>query len=101
MEGPSINDQDLMGITPRMVYTLFESVAEADEKLEFTVKVSVLEIYLEKIRDLINTDCDNLQVRENKEKGVWVDGATEIYVTAPEDIFEVLEVVSTLLYPSK
>ena len=37
-----------------MVEDIFNSIAEADESLEFLVQVSYVEIYREKIQDLLN-----------------------------------------------
>ena len=43
----------LIGIIPRMMDCLFEQIINANEDLEFTVKCSMLEIYNEKLHDLI------------------------------------------------
>ena len=80
----------MKGIVPRMVKTIFELVENADENIEFTVKVSYLEIYMEKIRDLLDPIKNNLPIRENKLKGIYVDGATEVYVSAEEDVMNVI-----------
>lgn len=40
----------MMGIIPRMVRTVFNRIETANENIEFTVKVSMMEIYMEKIR---------------------------------------------------
>ena len=37
-----------------MVEALFDAVSEADESIEFTFKVTYVEIYMEKIRDLLD-----------------------------------------------
>lgn len=37
-----------------MVGTLFSHIGQSSESLEFRIKISVVEIYLEKIRDLLN-----------------------------------------------
>ena len=50
MEG-NIHDSNLKGIIPRSVEALFDGVEEADENIEFTFKISFVEIYMEKIRD--------------------------------------------------
>jgi Kinesin motor domain len=42
------------GIIPRVVEALFTAVTEADESIEFTFKVTYVEIYMEKIRDLLD-----------------------------------------------
>jgi kinesin family protein 5 len=44
-----------MGIVPRMMNYIFEQIMQADEKIEFTVKVSFIEIYLEKLNDLLDS----------------------------------------------
>jgi kinesin family protein 5 len=33
---------------------------------------------------------NNLQVREEKNKGIWVEGATEVYVTNEQEVLEVI-----------
>jgi kinesin family protein 5 len=37
-----------------MVEGIFDGMRNAEEHIEFTVRVSVVEIYMEKIRDLLN-----------------------------------------------
>jgi kinesin family protein 5 len=64
-----------------MVRTVFARIDTANEHLEFTVKISMIEIYMEKIRDLLDPKKDNLKVREEKNKGVYVSDVTETYVT--------------------
>jgi kinesin family protein 5 len=54
MEGPSFFDRELMGVNPRMVETIFAHVMDADENSEFILKCSMIEIYMERIRDLLN-----------------------------------------------
>mmetsp|Transcript_525 Transcript_525/g.1387 ORF Transcript_525/g.1387 Transcript_525/m.1387 type:complete len:912 (-) Transcript_525:8-2743(-) len=88
--GKGMEDPEMKGIVPRIVMDIFSAVAEADENLEFMVKVSFLEIYMEKIRDLLDVSRNNLRVREDKTKGVWVEGATEVYVGCEEDVMDVL-----------
>ena len=53
MQGPDIEDLELQGIIPRMVRTVFNRIETASENIEFTVKVSMIEIYNERIRDLL------------------------------------------------
>ena len=51
--GGNIDDQETKGMTPRLVERIFEQITSAPGHLEFTVKVSFMEIYMEKIRDLL------------------------------------------------
>ena len=88
--GKGMEDQAMQGIVPRMAMNVFYAVEEADEDLEFIVKVSFLEIYMERIRDLLDPSKANLKVREDKVKGIWVEGATEVYCSCDDDVMNVL-----------
>ena len=59
MEGVR-TDPNLKGIIPRMFDFLFECIAKADEDIEFNIKCSYLEIYMEKIMDLLDAKKTNL-----------------------------------------
>lgn len=72
MQGPDIDDIEMQGIIPRMVRTVFSRIENADENIEFTVKVSMCEIYNEKIKDLQNPKQNNLKIHEEKGKGVYI-----------------------------
>jgi kinesin family protein 5 len=57
MMGDMENDS-LKGLTPRIVEKIFDTIANSSSDLEFTVKVSFMEIYMERIKDLLNrTSC--------------------------------------------
>ena len=92
MEG-NIKVQGQEGIIPRSVEALFSAVIEADENIEFTFKVSYVEIYMEKIRDLLDPNRlkNNLTVREDKVSGVYIAGVTEEYVTSQEELYELMQ----------
>ena len=53
MEGV-INDPNKQGIIPRIVNDIFNHIYSMEENLEFHIKVSYFEIYLDKIRDLLD-----------------------------------------------
>ena len=90
MEGPDHHDEELKGMLPRMFESLFQLIEEADESVEFTVKVSFLEIYMEKIMDLLNPKKSNLTVRKDPNQGVFVKDSTEVYVNNSEEMFGVM-----------
>jgi kinesin family protein 5 len=87
-QGHAVN----MGITPRMVTTVFDIIDNASENLEFTVKVSFCEIYMEKISDLLDPSKENMKIRENKNKGVYIADLSETYVTGDFDVHELLRI---------
>merc|ERR1719340_71772 len=90
MEG-IIDDPDLQGIIPRIVNDIFNHIYSMEENLEFHIKVSYFEIYMDKIRDLLDPSKVNLAVHEDKNKSVYVKGATERVVSSPEEVLEVIE----------
>lgn len=93
MEG-DITSENGKGIIPRAVEALFQGVVESDENIEFTFRVSYVEIYLEKIRDLLDEHRTktNLAIREDKLKGVYIAGVTEEYVTSVEELLQIMHV---------
>lgn len=55
LKGPDIIDTDeKLGIIPRAMNYLFSSIMNSSEDIEFNVKVSFLELYNEKLQDLID-----------------------------------------------
>lgn len=53
MEGV-LGDEKMQGIIPRIVSDIFNHIYSMDSSLEFQIKVSYFEIYLDKIRDLLD-----------------------------------------------
>lgn len=51
--GADIDSEELKGIIPRITEQIFTSIVESEPHLEYLVKVSYMEIYLERIRDLL------------------------------------------------
>ena len=92
MQG-EMNNNSTQGIIPRMIEHVFDFI-HSQEGTEFMIKVSMIEIYLEKIRDLLDLSRVNLQVRENFSKGIYVDGCSERYVGCPEDVYAALKIGS-------
>uniref|UniRef100_A0A6Q2YK97 Kinesin-like protein n=1 Tax=Esox lucius TaxID=8010 RepID=A0A6Q2YK97_ESOLU len=90
MEG-KLHDSHLMGIIPRIARDIFDHIYSMDENLEFHIKVSYFEIYLDKIRDLLDVSKTNLAVHEDKNKVPYVKGCTERFVSSPEEVMDVID----------
>ncbi|KAI8142851.1 kinesin heavy chain [Fennellomyces sp. T-0311] len=90
MMGADIDDEKTKGITPRIVEQIFASIMAAPSNIEFTVKVSYMEIYMEKVRDLLNPSRDNLPIHEDKQKGIYVKDLLEVYVGSSDEVYEVM-----------
>jgi len=80
------------GLTPRIVEKIFDHIYDSDEDAEFSVCISYVEIYLEKIRDLLNPEEENLKLREGGHKsGIWIQGVTEVYASCYEDVLGIMK----------
>uniref|UniRef100_A0AAY4CDB9 Kinesin-like protein n=1 Tax=Denticeps clupeoides TaxID=299321 RepID=A0AAY4CDB9_9TELE len=90
MEG-KLHDPQLMGIIPRIAQDIFDHIYSMDENLEFHIKVSYFEIYLDKIRDLLDVSKTNLAVHEDKNRVPFVKGCTERFVSSPEEVLDVID----------
>ncbi|XP_060705799.1 kinesin-like protein KIF13A isoform X4 [Hemiscyllium ocellatum] len=80
---------DVPGLIPRLCGALFGRVSkEESESHTFKVEVSYMEIYNEKVRDLLDPKGSRhtLKVREHKVLGPYVDGLSQLAVTCFEDI---------------
>ncbi|EAS37515.3 kinesin heavy chain [Coccidioides immitis RS] len=90
MMGSDIDDDEGKGIIPRIVEQMFTSIMTSPGNIEYTVRVSYMEIYMERIRDLLLPQNDNLPVHEEKSRGVYVKGLLEIYVSSVQEVYEVM-----------
>lgn len=75
------------GILPQIVYQIFKPI----EITKFDIKVSYYEIYMDKIRDLLDVSKVNLRVHEDKNRVPYVKGATECSVNSPQNVFDKIE----------
>lgn len=91
MQGPNIDDVEMQGIIPRMVRTVFNRIETASENIEFSVKVSMCEIYNEKIRDLFDPRKDNLKIHEEKSKGVYIQDITERWCVDETEVYGLMK----------
>lgn len=90
MMGSSIDDEEGRGVIPRIVEQIFASIMTSPSTIEYTVRVSYMEIYMERIRDLLQPVNDNLPIHEEKNRGVYVKGLLEIYVSTVQEVYEVM-----------
>jgi kinesin family protein 5 len=91
MMGSDIEDMNNRGVIPRMVNSVFEQINDSSEAIEFTVKVGYCEIYMEKIKDLLDPVKINLKIKEDRTKGVYIDDLMEDYVSNEEEVFELMK----------
>jgi len=85
-----IDNQEEQGIVPRMVKSVFERIQQASESIEFTVKVSMLEIYCENLKDLLNPIKDKMIIKQDPIKGIFIPDLTEKYISEANDIYKIM-----------
>ncbi|KAM6265966.1 kinesin-like protein KIF11 [Porphyrio hochstetteri] len=87
-------EDPLAGIIPRTLHQIFEKLTE--NGTEFSVKVSLLEIYNEELFDLLNPTPDvgeRLQMFDDprNKRGVIIKGLEEITVHNKNEVYQILE----------
>uniref|UniRef100_A0A671V171 plus-end-directed kinesin ATPase n=1 Tax=Sparus aurata TaxID=8175 RepID=A0A671V171_SPAAU len=82
------------GIIPMLCEDLFEKINEDSnkEELSYSVEVSYMEIYCERVRDLLNPkNKGNLRVREHPLMGPYVEDLSKLAVTSYTDIADLMD----------
>jgi kinesin family protein 5 len=108
----SSSDGDQYGLTPLIIRDIFAGFARAPSSQSFTIRVSYVEVYLERVKDLLSpsfhgpeaptpskttpnsgqvANPDNLQLRsvaasEAAAKSVYIAGCSEYYCSCEEDV---------------
>lgn len=75
-----------------MVRHVFNSIAKAYENIEFRIKVSITELYMEKLRDLLDQNKLDLKIRSDKKRGVFIEDITEKYISSPDEVYQLIEI---------
>ncbi|XP_014260250.1 kinesin-like protein unc-104 isoform X2 [Cimex lectularius] len=81
------------GIIPQICKDLFDRIRNTtSEDLRYSVEVSYMEIYCERVRDLLNPkNKGNLRVREHPLLGPYVEDLSKLAVTNYEDIHNLID----------
>lgn len=82
------------GVIPKICQTMFNRIAtiQQDTALTCTVEVSYLEIYNERVRDLLNpSNKGNLKVREHPSTGPYVEDLAKLVVRSFEEIENLMD----------
>ncbi|XP_031650089.1 kinesin-like protein KIF1B isoform X7 [Oncorhynchus tshawytscha] len=81
------------GIIPLLCEELFEKINDNNkDEISFSVEVSYMEIYCERVRDLLNPkNKGNLRVREHPLLGPYVEDLSKLAVTSYNDINDLMD----------
>jgi kinesin family protein 1 len=92
------NEPEQQGIIPRLCGELFDRIisSSSSNKPHYTVEVSYMEIYCERVRDLLSpkksqTAAHNLRVREHPIMGPYVEDLSRLLVTSYDDISRLID----------
>ncbi|XP_066052504.1 kinesin-like protein KIF7 isoform X2 [Chamaea fasciata] len=91
----SINE-DEQGIIPRAMAETFRLIDEND-LIDYTVRVSYLEVYKEEFRDLLQVDTasKDIQIREDDKGNIVLCGVKESEVEGLDEVLSLLEMGNT------
>uniref|UniRef100_A0A8C5C634 plus-end-directed kinesin ATPase n=1 Tax=Gadus morhua TaxID=8049 RepID=A0A8C5C634_GADMO len=87
-------EKDQIGIIPLMCEDLFTKFSDTnnDNSKSYSVEVSYMEIYCERVRDLLNPkNKGNLRVREHPLMGPYVEDLSKLAVTSYNDIQDLMD----------
>uniref|UniRef100_A0AAR2K7J0 plus-end-directed kinesin ATPase n=1 Tax=Pygocentrus nattereri TaxID=42514 RepID=A0AAR2K7J0_PYGNA len=86
-------EKDQQGIIPLLCEDLFTKISNNnDNNMSYSVEVSYMEIYCERVRDLLNPkNKGNLRVREHPLMGPYVEDLSKLAVTSYNDIQDLMD----------
>lgn len=86
-------EESQAGIIPQLCEELFEKINDnCNEDMSYSVEVSYMEIYCERVRDLLNPkNKGNLRVREHPLLGPYVEDLSKLAVTSYTDIADLMD----------
>ncbi|KAM6441843.1 kinesin-like protein KIF1A isoform 12-T12 [Liasis olivaceus] len=86
-------EKDQQGIIPQLCEDLFSRINDTtNDNMSYSVEVSYMEIYCERVRDLLNPkNKGNLRVREHPLLGPYVEDLSKLAVTSYNDIQDLMD----------
>lgn len=93
MMGPmqNVDNVEDKGITPRIFKTLFNRIDDASEDMEYSLKVSMCEIYNEKIKDLFDTKKNNLSIHQDRKGAIFIKNISEQWCSSEEQLINCMK----------
>eukprot|EP00300_Choanocystis_sp_HF-7_P019182 c20261_g1_i2.p1 GENE.c20261_g1_i2~~c20261_g1_i2.p1 ORF type:complete len:696 (+),score=179.13 c20261_g1_i2:365-2452(+) len=88
-----LKNLEYRGLIPRCTETIFETIKSGSVAgSTIMISCSYLEIYQEQIIDLLRPTNDDLQIREDPSKGVYVEGLHSEYVSSVVDVYSLMAI---------
>eukprot|EP00090_Calanus_glacialis_P016225 TRINITY_DN25444_c0_g1_i1.p1 TRINITY_DN25444_c0_g1~~TRINITY_DN25444_c0_g1_i1.p1 ORF type:complete len:1065 (-),score=410.75 TRINITY_DN25444_c0_g1_i1:108-3302(-) len=93
--GISWDSDPTSGIIPRALAQIFDTLIEQADSLEYSVRVSFLELYNEEIFDLLSAHDDTSRLRlyedATRKGSVIIQGLEEVQVHSKSEVYSILE----------
>ena len=84
------NGHDEHGITPRSFKRIFDVIRKS-EKIQYLVTASMFELYNEEVNDLLNLEGINLKIKENPQKGFYIQDLDSKLVKNEEELMKIMD----------
>ncbi|EAR93873.2 kinesin motor catalytic domain protein (macronuclear) [Tetrahymena thermophila SB210] len=88
----NITDQVQKGIIPRICNQIFDLVENDEEGTEFIINCSMLEIYKEILYDSFQEGKEELKIKENVQKGIYVQGLTQTSIANQDELIQLINI---------
>ncbi|KAF4132565.1 Kinesin motor domain [Phytophthora infestans] len=89
----ALQEQD--GLLPRIAQALMNSVSARKSEIEYTLRVTCVEIYNEQVRDVFDPRKETLAVRFSKTHGFFLENATVVECMTAREIVRVVRAAAT------
>lgn len=85
-----MGNQKSPGVIPQTLDYLFE-IVNGRERGSVDIKVSYVEVYNEVIRDLLTSEDTPLDIREDPDIGIMINGVLEIPASSQDEIMRMFK----------
>ncbi|RLN37359.1 hypothetical protein BBJ28_00017436 [Nothophytophthora sp. Chile5] len=89
----AVQPQD--GLLPRTAQELMLAIAKRKGEVEYTLRVTCVEIYNEQVRDVFDPRKETLAVRSSKKHGFFLENATVVECVTAREIVRVVKTAAT------
>lgn len=91
MMGPGDGNDLDRGIIPRVAENIFTHILQSSDEVEYTVGLSMMEVYKEHIFDLLDPQPKDFLIHEDKLNGIHVRGLSQAFVSSSAEMASVLK----------
>ncbi|OWZ23201.1 Inosine-5'-monophosphate dehydrogenase [Phytophthora megakarya] len=87
--------QEQDGLLPRIAQSLMNAISARRGEIEYTLRVTCVEIYNEQVRDVFDPRKETLAVRSSKTHGFFLENATVVECVTAREIVRVVKAAAS------